>query len=87
MRNSWSASTLIRQLNKDVPFPVAILLDTKGPEIRTHTFQEGAVKIVTKGSRPCTFTMDERVGDETSFSVNYPNLIHDVKVGTHDISG
>jgi pyruvate kinase len=72
---------LIRQLNKDVPFPVAILLDTKGPEIRTHTFQEGAVKIV-KGSTVSIY-MDERVGDETSFSVNYPNLIHDVKVGTH----
>ena len=71
---------MIRQLNEEVPFPVAILLDTKGPEIRTHSFQGGAATI-TKGST-VTITMDERVGDATSFSVNYPNLVKDVKIGT-----
>jgi pyruvate kinase len=71
---------MIRQLNEEVPFPVAILLDTKGPEIRTHSFQGGAVTI-TKGST-VTITMNERVGDETGFSVNYPNLVKDVKIGT-----
>ena len=72
---------LIRKLNKEVAFPVAILLDTKGPEIRTHTFKDGAVKII-KNSTVLIHTT-EVVGDETAFSINYPNLIDDVKVGTH----
>jgi pyruvate kinase len=72
---------LIRQLNQEVDFPVAILLDTKGPEIRTHSFQDGKVKIL-KGSTVLIHTR-EILGTDQAFSINYPGLVNDVNVGKH----
>ena len=72
---------LVRQLNQVVDFPVAILLDTKGPEIRTHLFQDGKAKI-TKGSTVHIHSQ-EILGTPEAFSINYSGLVHDVRVGTH----
>lgn len=72
---------LIQQLNQVVDFPVAILLDTKGPEIRTHNFAGGEVKII-KGSTVLIHAK-EMLGTDQAFSINYPGLVKDVKVGTH----
>ncbi len=58
---------------------MAILLDTKGPEIRTHSFEDGEAHIV-KGST-VNVHMNKIVGDNNNFSITYPDLIHDVKIG------
>ncbi len=68
----------LRLLNKEQGTYVASLLDTKGPEIRTHLFKNGKVTI-EKGSE-VTIHMKEIVGDEFSFSVSYPYLYEDMKV-------
>ncbi|RWZ59793.1 pyruvate kinase [Halobacillus fulvus] len=59
---------------------VAILLDTKGPEIRTGTLKEGEVHL-EKGSTVYV-TMDDIEGDAERFSVTYPGLINDVHPGS-----
>ncbi|QVK20606.1 pyruvate kinase [Mycoplasmatota bacterium] len=69
----------IREVNKELQFPVAILLDTKGPEIRTHEFENGEVEII-KGSI-VRIHMKEILGNANEFSVTYEELINDVKVG------
>ena len=68
--------TLIK-LNKELGTHVAGLLDTKGPEIRTHGFKGGKARI-TVGSKVDVY-MDEIEGDETKFSVSYPDLFKDEK--------
>jgi pyruvate kinase len=67
------------KVNKKLGTHVASLLDTKGPEIRTHHFKDGKVEI-TEGSNVLVY-MDEIEGTEKSFSVNYPNLYNDMEVG------
>ena len=67
------------QVNKDLDTHIATLLDTKGPEIRTHKFKNGKVEI-KEGSK-VTVHMEEILGDETSFSINYDQLYNDVVVG------
>ena len=68
----------LRKINLDKGTYVASLLDTKGPEIRTHSFKNGKVTIV-KGSE-VTIHMEEIIGDEFSFSISYSKLYSDIKV-------
>ena len=59
----------------------AILLDTKGPEIRTNDMQDNAIDLV-KGAT-VRISMTEVLGTKDKFSVTYANLINDVEVGSH----
>ena len=58
---------------------LALLLDTKGPEIRIGTFAEG--KIILQSGEHFTFITDEVIGNETGVHINYPGIIHDVEPG------
>ena len=66
----------IKQVRDDVEKPVAILLDTKGPEIRTGDFSKPEVQL-TAGQK-FTITMDDVIGDETKCTVSYKDLVNDV---------
>ncbi|WP_042474683.1 pyruvate kinase [Bacillus ndiopicus] len=66
----------IRDAAEKVGKPVGILLDTKGPEIRTHTMENGELHLVT--GQVIDISMTEVVGTATSFSVTYSELINDV---------
>ena len=70
---------LIKQVRQKLGLPIAIMLDTKGPEYRIRTFAGGKATI-TDGST-FTFTTDEVEGDETRVSVNYKALHKDLKPG------
>lgn len=70
---------LIREINKEKGTHVAILLDTKGPEIRTHLFENGGVELVA--GRTVRVAMNEVLGTAEKFSITYPGLINDVVVG------
>ena len=61
--------------------PVATLLDTKGPEIRTGDFEDPNGVVIHKGD---TFTLTTKkcLGDAKHCYVNYPGLVEDVEVGT-----
>ena len=69
----------IREINAEKGTHVAILLDTRGPEIRTHLFEGGAVEL--KAGQTVAVSMTEVLGTTEKFSVNYPGLINDVAVG------
>ena len=70
---------LIKKVRTDLNLPIAILLDTKGPEYRIRTFKDGKVH-VNAGDK-FTFTVDEVEGDEKRVSVNYKGLVKDLSVG------
>ena len=69
----------IKQVRNELGLPVAILLDTKGPEYRIKTFENG--KIVLQDGDLFTFTSDEIIGNDKRVSVNYKGLIHDLQIG------
>ena len=70
----------IRKKKKKMNQVVAILLDTKGPEIRTHDFIHGE-ETLEAGSK-VIISMLPVSGTKEKFSVTYPDLIHDVQTGS-----
>lgn len=70
----------IREAAKKANKTVAILLDTKGPEIRTHTMENGAIELA-EGSEVIV-SMEEVIGTAQKFSITYPGLIDDVEAGS-----
>ena len=59
--------------------PIAIMLDTKGPEYRIRTFENG--KITLSDGDTFTFTTDEVEGNQERVAVNYKGLVKDLNVG------
>lgn len=70
----------IREASKQTGKTVAILLDTKGPEIRTQTVEGGAI-LLEKGQN-LIVSMEEVTGTKEKISVTYPGLVNDVQVGS-----
>ena len=69
----------IKKLREELALPIAILLDTKGPEFRIKTFRDKKI-VLQKGDR-FIFTTDDIVGDSSRVSVNYENLPSDMNKG------
>ncbi|MDQ0161086.1 pyruvate kinase [Bacillus alveayuensis] len=70
----------IRKAAKKLGKSVAILLDTKGPEIRTHTMENGAISL-QEGSE-LIVAMEEVIGTPEKISVSYSGLINDINIGS-----
>ena len=70
---------LIRRVRENLELPIAIMLDTKGPEYRIRTFKDG--KITLNDGDVFTFTSDEVEGDQTCVSVSYKNLHNELCIG------
>ena len=70
---------LVKKVRDDLKMPIAIMLDTKGPEYRIRTFAEG--KIMLEKGDTFTFTTDEVEGDRHIVSVSYANLPKELQVG------
>lgn len=71
----------IRKVAKRLDKTVGILLDTKGPEIRTHSMENGQVEL-EKGQQ-IDISMTEVIGNNERFSVSYEGLIDDVDAGDY----
>ena len=69
----------LARVNKDLDLHIAALLDTKGPEIRTHLFKGGSARI-EEGAKVLVH-MEEIEGTAEAFSISYPSLYKDMKVG------
>ena len=70
---------MVRKIRKEVKKPVAILLDTKGPEVRVRQFKNG--KITLQEGQLFTLTSEEVEGTEEKVSVTYGRLYEDLEVG------
>ncbi len=71
--------TLIKKVRKKLNCPIAIMLDTKGPEYRIKTFKNGGVTL--KDGDNFTFTTLDVEGDSDRVSVSYEGLAKDLSVG------
>ena len=70
----------IREAAKKTGKNIAILLDTKGPEIRTHNMVNGAIEL--KAGSSSIVSMTEVEGTPEKFSITYEGLIEDVEIGS-----
>ncbi|MGH4122895.1 MAG: pyruvate kinase [Clostridium sp.] len=69
---------LVKELRVELNKHIAIMLDTKGPEIRTGNFAAGKVEL-KEGAKFTVVCGEEVIGDETTCSVTYNRLNQDVK--------
>jgi len=69
----------IKQVRNELKIPLAIMLDTKGPEFRIGTFKEH--KITVEAGQAFIFTTDDIEGDSTRVSVSYKGFADDLKKG------
>jgi pyruvate kinase len=70
---------LVKKVREKLNMPIAIMLDTKGPEYRIKTFQNG--RITLNDGDKFIFTTDDVEGSQERVSVNYKHLTDDLKVG------
>lgn len=70
---------LIKKVREEIDVPVAILLDTKGPEVRIKDFKEGKAEL--KEGQKFTLCTDDVEGDENQVSITYAHLTQDVVPG------
>ncbi|GIN66822.1 pyruvate kinase [Bacillus sonorensis] len=70
----------IREAASKLGKDIGILLDTKGPEIRTHTMENGAIEL--EAGAELIVSMEEVIGTTEKISVTYDGLIHDVSKGS-----
>lgn len=73
----------IKKVREKLGKPVSLLLDTKGPEIRTGLVTNGNDKIEIKEGQTFTFVTEEIMGDNTKVSITYADLYKDVQVGSN----
>ncbi len=70
---------LVKKVREKLDLPIAIMLDTKGPEYRIKTFDNK--RITLNDGDTFTFTTDDVEGNEERVSVNYKNLVRELQVG------
>ncbi|MBE7413608.1 MAG: pyruvate kinase [Leptospiraceae bacterium] len=69
----------IKSLNKDLKYPIALLMDTQGPEIRTGELN---TELDLKVGEKFTFhIIPGKEAEETSVYVNYNDIVKDLKIG------
>ncbi len=71
---------MLKQLREEEHANTAILLDTKGPEIRTGVLK-GGKKIMLEAGESFTLTTEEIEGDKDKVSISYAGLVEDVDTG------
>lgn len=70
---------MLKKVREELNVPLAIMLDTKGPEYRIKSFRDGSVFL--KDGDEFTFTTDQIIGDEKRVSVSYAGLADELAVG------
>lgn len=72
---------MLKQIRDEEGKPIAILLDTKGPEIRTGVLKDGKKVMLQEGAEFILST-EEMEGDAEKVSITYTGLVEDVQVGS-----
>ena len=71
---------MVKKLREELNLPVALLLDTKGPEIRTGNFSQK--KVTLKEGQTFTLTTRDVEGDDKIVSITFPRLPQEVATGS-----
>ena len=71
---------MLKEIRAELGKPIAILLDTKGPEIRTGRLKEGK-KVRLEEGQLFALTTEQIEGDYTRVSITYEGLKEDISVG------
>lgn len=71
---------MVKKLREEMNLPIALLLDTKGPELRIGDFENDGVELVE--GQEFILTTEEIQGNQNWVSINYKKLVDDVKSGT-----
>ena len=69
----------VKKVREEKKVPIAIMLDTKGPEFRIGTFKNN--KITLKDGDPFTFTAEDIEGDQTRVSVSFKGICEQLNPG------
>ena len=77
--------TKLNQLNEELNTNVAIMMDLNGPTIVVNQLKKKTVEL--KEGQIVEVYTDERVGDETFFSISYQSLVQELKYNSHLILG
>lgn len=72
---------LVKELAKKHNKEIAVMLDTKGPEIRTGKLESGDEKVKIEEGQKFTFLYEDVIGNNTKTSISYKGLAEDVKPG------
>ena len=70
---------LLKETRDKLNLPIAIMLDTKGPEYRIKTFEDEKIKL--NDGDIFTFTTEDIIGNNERVSVNYAGLVDNLDVG------
>lgn len=70
---------MIHRVREELGLPIAVMLDTKGPEYRIRTFENGRIRLAD--GAPFTFTTRDVPGTETLVAVNYAGLPQNLHPG------
>ena len=69
----------VKKVRRNLGMPIPIMIDTKGPEVRIGTFENGSVEIAE--GQKFDFVCEDIVGDNTRVGVTYKDLYKDIAVG------
>lgn len=70
----------VRAVEVELNTPIATLLDTKGPEIRTGTI-DGSGSVKLEAGQSFTLYLEKRGGDASGVSIDYPDLYKEISAG------
>lgn len=70
----------VKEIARDIGKPIGLMLDTKGPEVRTGDLKGD--KVFLEQDKEVIITTEEIKGDAEQFSVQYKNLPNDLKEGS-----
>ena len=71
----------VRKVSAELGIPVAIMLDTKGPEVRTGVLENGEKVHFETGDKTIITTDDDVIGNHERFSLDFKNLPNEIKPG------
>ncbi len=71
----------VKRVREKLGKPVALLLDTKGPEIRSGVLETGNEKILIEQGQTFTFVNEDIVGNKERVTITYKELYKQVSVG------
>ena len=71
----------IKKVRETLGKPVALLLDTKGPEIRTGVLETGNEKILLEEGQTFTFVNEDIIGNKEKTAISYKELYKEVSIG------